>query len=198
VNIAVIRTGTANLASVRAAFERLGHTVELTQDASLVSDAERLVLPGVGTFGASMAELDAQSLRLPLVERIISGRSTLCICVGMQLLCRTSSESPGAQGLAVVDGDIDRFDGEGLRVPQLGWNDVTAPADSRYVRSGVAYFANSYRLSSTNGKYVTSTADYGGEFVAAMECEGVLACQFHPELSGAWGAALLQRWVQES
>ncbi len=196
--IAVIRTGTANLASVRAAFERLGHEVELTQDSHVVAEADRLVLTGVGAFGASMAELDARSLRLPLVERIISGRSTLCICVGMQLLCRTSTESPGVLGLAVVDGEIDRFDGATLRVPQLGWNDVAAPAESRYVRSGVAYFANSYRLGSTRGKYVVSTADYGGQFVAAMECEGVLACQFHPELSGAWGAELVQRWVQES
>jgi imidazole glycerol phosphate synthase glutamine amidotransferase subunit len=198
VKIAVIRTGTANLASVRAAFERLGHSVELTQDASAVADAEHLVLPGVGAFGASMAELDAHSLRLPLVERIISGRSTLAICVGMQLLCRSSSESPGAQGLAVVNGEIDRFSDPGLRVPQLGWNDVMAPSNSRYVRSGVAYFANSYRLAQATGKYVVSTANYGGDFVAAMECEGVLACQFHPELSGAWGAALLARWVQES
>ncbi len=196
--IAVIRTGTANLASVRAAFERLGHEVELTQDPHVVADAERLVLPGVGAFGASMAELDARSLRLPLVERIISGRSTLCICVGMQLLCRTSTESPGALGLAVVDGDIARFDGAALRIPQLGWNDVTAPADARYVRSGVAYFANSYRLASTSSTYTVSTADYGGPFVAAIERDGVLACQFHPELSGAWGAELVQRWVQES
>jgi imidazole glycerol phosphate synthase glutamine amidotransferase subunit len=193
----VIRTGTANLASVRAAFERLGHSVELTQDPGVVTEAERLVLPGVGAFGAAMAELDAQRLRLPLVERIVSGRSTLAICVGMQLLCRTSSESPGSLGLAVVDGDIGRFD-HVARVPQLGWNDVTATAESRYVRSGAAYFANSYRLAGRAGTFVLSTADYGGPFVASMESDGVLACQFHPELSGPWGAQLLQRWVDKS
>ncbi len=196
--IVIVRTGTANLASVRAAFERQGHTVELTQDPRRVADAERVVLPGVGAFGASMGELVDKGLSEPLLARAREGRSLLAICVGMQLLCRESTESPGARGLALVDAAIDRFSGQGLRVPQLGWNDVSAPSEARFVRSGVAYFANSYRLPRAATGWTASTADHGGSFVAAMERGNVLACQFHPELSGQWGAQLLARWVEES
>lgn len=196
--IVIVRTGTANLASVRAAFERQGHAVELTQDPRRVAEADRVVLPGVGAFAASMSELVDKELAEPLAARARGGRSLLAICVGMQLLCRESSESPGARGLAVVDAGIARFSGEGLRVPQLGWNDVSAPSDARFLRTGVAYFANSYRLSRAPAGWTAATADHGGSFVAAMERGNVLACQFHPELSGQWGAQLLTRWVEGS
>ncbi len=195
--IVVVRTGTANLASVRAAFERQGHAVELTQDPQRVAEAERVVLPGVGAFGASMAELVDKGLVPALIERVRKNHSLLAICVGMQLLCRESSESPGVRGLGVVDGSIGRFGGQ-VRVPQLGWNDVSAAPDARFVQSGVAYFANSYRLPEASAGWTASTANHGGEFVAALERGNVLACQFHPELSGAWGAALLARWVEGS
>lgn len=196
--IVIVRTGTANLASVRAAFERQGHTVEITQEPARVAAAERVVLPGVGAFGATMGELRVVDLVPSLVERIKAGRSTLAICVGMQVLCRESSESPGVGGLAIIRSPIDRFSGEGLRVPQLGWNDVTAPPGARFLRSGVAYFANSYRLVGNEPGWTVATAEHGGRFVAAMERGSVLACQFHPELSGRWGAELLARWVEES
>ncbi|MEZ0313502.1 MAG: imidazole glycerol phosphate synthase subunit HisH [Myxococcota bacterium] len=196
--IVIVRTGTANLASVRAAFERQGHTVELTEEPARVAEADRVVLPGVGAFGASMAELVKKNLAEPLVERARGNRSLLAICVGMQLLCRGSTESPGARGLEVVNAEVSRFDAPGLRVPQLGWNDVTAPPEARFVRSGVAYFANSYRARQVADGWVASTADHGGTFVAAMERGNVLACQFHPELSGAWGAQLLARWIEGS
>ena len=196
--IVIVRTGTANLASVRAAFERLGHGVELTEDPIRVAEADRVVLPGVGAFGASMAELVKKSLTAPLIERARRNRSLLAICVGMQLLCRESTESPGARGLEVVHAQVSRFGAPGLRVPQLGWNDVVAPPDARFVRSGVAYFANSYRVQQVMDGWIASTADHGGSFVAAMERGNVLACQFHPELSGAWGAQLLARWVEGS
>jgi glutamine amidotransferase len=196
--IVIVRTGTANLASVRAAFERQGHKVELTEDPRRVIEADRLVLPGVGAFGAAMEELRHKGLAVPLQQRARANRSLLAICVGMQLLCRESTESPGARGLAIVDSSVERFGGRDVRVPQLGWNDVRAPAGSRFVRTGVAYFANSYRLLDAADDWVAASADYGGRFVAAMERGNILACQFHPELSGAWGAALLARWVEQS
>lgn len=195
--IVIVRTGTANLASVRAAFERQGCTVELTQDPDRVAKADRVVLPGVGAFGASMQELVSKGLVEPLRARVRDNRSLLSVCVGMQLLCRESTESPGVIGLNAVDVAIGRFSGP-VRVPQLGWNDVTAPANARFVQSGVAYFANSYRLPRAAEGWLASTADHGGEFVAAMERGNILACQFHPELSGAWGASLLARWVELS
>ncbi|MBC7794343.1 MAG: imidazole glycerol phosphate synthase HisHF, partial [Clostridia bacterium] len=109
----------------------------------------------------------------------------------------SSTESPGATGMNVITAEVTRFEGE-VRVPQLGWNQVAAGDGARYLRDGVAYFANSYRIVSASTGWVTATADYAGTFVAAAERGSVLACQFHPELSGAWGAELLKRWLEES
>jgi imidazole glycerol phosphate synthase glutamine amidotransferase subunit len=113
----------------------------------------------------------------------------------MQLLCRGSEESPGADGLEVIDITVSRFGGE-EKVPQLGWNQVEPGPGSRFVEPGWAYFANSYRLDLAPEGWVGSDTEYGGRFVSALERGDVLACQFHPELSGAWGARLLGRWLE--
>jgi len=140
------------------------------------------------------------SLRLidAIRRRIEQGRPTLAVCVGLQVLTEASEESPGVEGLGVIPGVVRRFP-ETVRVPQLGWNRVTqgpgfgAAADDDY-----AYFANSYRLTGAPDGWLAAWSDHGGPFVAAIEQEGtpgVLGCQFHPELSGAWGMAILQRWL---
>jgi imidazole glycerol phosphate synthase glutamine amidotransferase subunit len=113
----------------------------------------------------------------------------------MQLLCRESEESPGARGLDIVDSAVTRF-GDEVRVPQLGWNQVEPAPGSRFVEPGWAYFANSYRIDRVPDGWVGATTDYGGGFVSALERGDVLACQFHPELSGPWGARLISRWLE--
>jgi imidazole glycerol phosphate synthase glutamine amidotransferase subunit len=195
--IALVPTGTANTASVVAAFNRLGVTVTDVGDAAGVGSADLLVLPGVGAFGAAMGQVDALGLRQALEERVEADRPTLAICVGMQLLTRESDESPDATGLGVVDATVRRF-GHELRVPQLGWNRVEPDPGSRLLEAGWAYFANSFRLETLPEGWIGATTDYGGLFVSAMERGNVLACQFHPELSGPWGARLLGRWLQNS
>ena len=112
----------------------------------------------------------------------------------MQLLCEMSDENIETYGLGVVSETVTRFP-EGLNVPQLGWNRVTPDSTSRFLRPGWAYFANSYRLGSVSDGWVGATSEYGGSFVSAMEKGDVLACQFHPELSGEWGSNLLARWL---
>lgn len=189
--VVVVPTGTANLASVRAAFERLGGAVEITGEPSAIHAASHVVLPGVGAFGASMATLRASGADEALVERVRSDRPTLAVCVGHQLLFEASAESPGVQGLGVVEAAIGRFEG-GVRVPQFGWNEVTG--EGRFLSSGYAYFANSYRALEAPG-WTVATAEHGGRFVAAMERGRCLTCQFHPELSGAYGRALLEGWL---
>ena len=129
----------------------------------------------------------------PLCDRITEGRPTLAVCVGMQVLAASSEESPG-RGLGVVAGRIRRFSG-GIRVPQLGWNRVDPDPGCRFVTPGWAYFANSYRFDTLPEGWSGATSEHGGSFVAAMERGDVLACQFHPELSGPWGLRLLERWV---
>jgi imidazole glycerol phosphate synthase glutamine amidotransferase subunit len=194
--VLMIRTGVANTASVVAAFERLGTSVRLSESAADVRTASHVVLPGVGAFGPAMRKLRDRSLVEPLVERITGGRPTLAICLGLQLLCKSSTEMPGEDGLGIVPREVTGFD-SGLRVPQIGWNAVRVPTGSRYLTNGYAYFANSYRLAAAPEDWLASSADYGGPFVAAFERGRVLACQFHPELSGEWGLSVLRRWLHD-
>jgi imidazole glycerol phosphate synthase glutamine amidotransferase subunit len=190
----IVPTGTANLASVLAAFRRLGVDLAPARAAEDVDTADRVVLPGVGTFGSAADRLEATGLTDALRRRVAAGMPILAVCVGMQFLASSSEESPGAAGLGAVEGPISRFD-EGLIVPQLAWSQVMPDPASRLVEPGWAYFANSYRLTEAPDGWASSTATYGKPFVAALERDGVLACQFHPELSGPWGSDLLQRWL---
>jgi glutamine amidotransferase len=192
--VLVIRTGAANLASVLAAFRRLGILPQLTEDPAAVRAASAVVLPGVGSFAHVMSRLYKLGLDRAIVERVRAGRPTLAICLGFQLLAEASEESPGVVGLGVVDGVVQRFT-DGARVPQLGWNRVVADPGCALLASGDAYFANSYRLDARPPGWAAAIAEHGGPFVAGLERGATLACQFHPELSGTWGAALLSRWL---
>jgi len=191
--VVVVPTGTANTASVIAAFKRLDAEPVLAADPRVVEEADRVVLPGVGAFAPAINRIDQLGMREVLTTRIEGGRPTLAICLGMQLLCATSEESPDSVGLGIVPETVTRFSAE-LRVPQLGWN-MVEPDESTSVEPGWAYFANSYKVSQLPQGWSGATTDYGGRFVSTMERGAILACQFHPELSGAWGSSLLRRWL---
>ena len=193
--VTVVPTGTANMASVAAAFNRLRTDVRLASTPDEIRQADQLVVPGVGAFAAAMGHIDEHRWRSSLVDRIEAGRPTLAICVGMQLLCERSEENIETYGLGVVSETVTRFP-EGLNVPQLGWNRVTPDPESRFLRPGWAYLANSYRLGSVSDGWSGAKTEYGGSYVSAMEKGDVLACQFHPELSGEWGSNLLGRWLE--
>lgn len=201
----IVKTGVANLASVVAAYSRLGARCEVTTDPERVTNADFAMLPGVGAFGAGMAALGGPggALASALISRFSSDRPTMAICLGLQLLASSSDETPGVPGLSIFEtshvtrfGVVDAHTGGSLKVPQLGWNLVNAPAEARFLTTGHAYFANSYRLSEAPPGWAAATADYGGRFVAALERGPHLACQFHPELSGPWGQVLMQRWLE--
>lgn len=194
VEVVVVPTGTANMASVAAAFRRIGTELSEARSSEEIRSADRLVLPGVGAFAAAMERIDERGWRQALVDRIDEGRPTLAICLGMQLLCEKSEESPGVLGLGVVSGTVTRLP-DHLTVPQLGWNQVMPAPGSRFLMPGWAYFANSYRLTSVPDDWTCARTSYGGSFVSAIERGNLLACQFHPELSGAWGSELLSRWL---
>jgi imidazole glycerol phosphate synthase glutamine amidotransferase subunit len=193
----VVRTGVANLASVLAALQRAGAEVTLTDDPAMALRADRVLLPGVGHFGAARQALAELGLDEALFERIHAARPTLAICLGLQLFARASEESPDAAGLGVFASTVTAFPRDrGVRVPQMGWNEVTPRPDSRLIQPGFAYYANTYKLDHIPEGWSGATSVHGVPFVAAVERGPVLACQFHPELSGAWGAALLARWME--
>lgn len=190
----VIRTGTANLASVLAALGRLDVTARTSNDPVDVQQAERLVLPGVGTFAAAMDRLEADGLVDPLRRRIEAGRPTLAICLGMQLFFDGSDESVGRAGLGVAAGTLQQFTGD-IRIPQMGWNRIVADDACDVLQSGYVYFANSFRATQAPAGWSAAIADHGGPFLGAIERGAVVACQFHPELSGPFGLALIERWL---
>jgi imidazole glycerol phosphate synthase glutamine amidotransferase subunit len=192
--VAVIDTSVANIASMRAMLSRLGCTIALTRSPRDIEAAEHVVLPGVGAFAAGMDVLSSAGLIEPIRERISSGRSTLAVCLGMQMLCEASEESPDVRGLGIIRGTVRRFP-DTVQIPQLGWNRITGDTDV-VPQPGDAYFANSFRLADPPGDgWSTGFTDYGGRFVSMLKRRNVLACQFHPELSGAWGRVLLHTWL---
>lgn len=193
-DVLILPTGTANLASVQAAFEKLGKKTVLATDPDMIRNAPHVVLPGVGTFGSTMAGLQGAGFDHAIAERVRNALPTLAMCVGLQVMFETSDESPEAEGLGVVEGHVGRFSDQ-IRVPQFGWNHLEPAAGCRFLEPGYAYFANSFRVQAAPG-CTTAHADHGEPFIAAFERGRVLACQFHPELSGAFGHKLIQRWLK--
>ncbi len=189
----IINTGVANIRSLQAAFDRLNQPWNLTIDVEQIESAPLVVLPGVGSFSAAAAALDRLGLRECLVERATADRPLLCICLGMQLLCKSSEEAPGATGLGIIPARIKRFSGA-VKVPQLGWNEVR-PTTAGPFPTGEAYFANSFRLTEHPDGWSYAETNYDGPFISSIWRGQVLACQFHPELSGVWGQQLLSNWI---
>jgi cyclase len=191
--IAIVETGLANVASVAAAFQRLGATVVRTVDPDLVATAEHVVLPGVGSFGSGRAALAQTGLDRVLVRRIQEDRPTLGICLGFQLLAEASEESPGVAGLGVLPGTCVRLPAT-VPVPHLGWNalEVQSPG---VLRSDIVCYAHSYALTEAPPQTQAGFSTHGHRFVGAVSRGRLLGCQFHPELSGAAGERLLGRWL---
>lgn len=195
--VLVVTTGTANMASVLAGLRRAGANACVTADPGEVLRADRLVLPGVGSLGEAISQLSRDGLVEVLSARVREGRPTLAVCLGLQILCESSAESPGVNGLGVLNCRAEKFPGS-VRVPQMGWNRVEAQNGCRLLSDGYAYFANSYRLQDPPTGWGAAFSDHGSRFVAALERGHVLACQFHPELSGQWGLALIRRWLEQT
>lgn len=189
--VALIATGAANLASVRAGLRRAGVEAVLVEEAAELARFDRAVLPGVGAFGPAMAGLRASGLADALRVHA-QAKPLLAICLGLQLLFEGSDESPDVPGLGLFAGRAARFP-TSVTVPQMGWNRVEPSAGCRLLEPGHAYFANSFAVRSADAE--VAMAEHGEPFVAALEQGPLLACQFHPELSGAWGQALLNRWL---
>jgi imidazole glycerol phosphate synthase glutamine amidotransferase subunit len=195
-SVAVLKTGVANVASVMAALRRAGVRPFISDSPETIEFAPRLVLPGVGSFGTAARRLQSLQLVEPLRRRMAAERPTLAICLGMQLLAAASDEDPPCRGLDIFPHRIERL--RGLKIPQLGWNQIQPASETRFLSGGFAYFAHSYCLRVCPSDWTASWSNYGGPFVAAIERGPILACQFHPELSSRWGGELLRRWLAAS
>ena len=193
----VVETGAANTASVFASLRRLNMEPHSTRSADEIEAASHVVLPGVGAFASAMNRISEAGLTEALRKRIEDQKPTLAICLGLQLLCDASEESDGVPGLGVLPVKIRRFTHD-LAVPQLGWNQIEPSRDCSLLSAGWAVFANSYYLDSVPDGWNGAFTEYGERFVSAVERGPVLACQFHPELSGQWGQELLGCWVQQT
>jgi imidazole glycerol-phosphate synthase subunit HisH len=192
--VTIIPTGAANTASVMSALKRAGASPRLAQDTSDILQAERIILPGVGNFGTAMKRLEEEKIIDPLLKKFADGTPILAICLGMQLLFTSSDESPGVAGLSILQGNLVGFP-SGVLKTHVGWNTVEPSEDARFLRSGDAYFTHSYRLLEHPSVPAVAMTNYQEPFVSAFESGNILACQFHPELSGAWGLDLLRRWL---
>ena len=195
--VTIVETGLANLASVSAAFRRLGKAVTTTRCPQAVRDETYLVLPGVGRFEAGMASLVKGGLVDAIAERVNANLPTLAICLGLQLLCESSEESPGCRGMGLISAPITTFSDD-VRRPQFGWNWISNENTSVLAEGGFVYYANSYRLAKPPTGWRYGLSDYGGSFVGCLEKDQLLACQFHPELSGSYGSKILERWLTKA
>jgi glutamine amidotransferase len=197
VTVALIDYGAGNLRSAAKALEAAGATaVRVTSDPADVLRAGRIVLPGVGAFGACAAALRAVGGLEEALEGAVRGRGVpfLGICVGMQLMAEEGHEFGVHRGLGWVRGAVRRMAPAGLKVPQIGWNRVEAHTPG-LLADGHAYFVHSYAIEGADPAQLAATTDYGGPVTAAVCHENMLGCQFHPEKSQAYGLALLGRWL---
>jgi imidazole glycerol phosphate synthase glutamine amidotransferase subunit len=198
VRIALVDYGAGNLPSVERAFARLGaSTTRVTSPAGL-SDADAIVLPGVGHFAALMSALSENGLDIQLRQAIRSGVPFLGICLGLQALFDTSEEAPGLAGLGVLPGRVCALPGT-AKLPHMGWNQLRRIRASRLL-CGISeaawfYFAHSYAAMG-GGAHVAAVCEYGVTFASVVEQGNVMAVQFHPEKSGEAGARVLRNFVE--
>jgi imidazole glycerol-phosphate synthase subunit HisH len=202
--IGIIDYGMGNVESVYQALSYLDAEPVITSDRDVLARCERLILPGVGAFGDAMRNLDERGLIPVLNGQVREQRKPfLGICLGMQLLARSSTEHGVHEGLGWLDADVVRFDldGRDLKVPHMGWNDVTLRRhgtlfDGLSAEQTIFYFVHSYHMVCRRASDVVAECDYGYRFAAAVCHENIFATQFHPEKSQDSGLHVLQKFLE--
>jgi len=197
--ISLLDYGAGNVRSVINALERLGETVRIVSCGDDIMNADRLVFPGVGSFGSMMRSLNEKKFIAPLTSYLRSGRPFFGICLGLQALFDSSEEAPGVPGLGIISGRVTRFTTR-LAVPHIGWNGIKISQPSR-IFNGLNgnekfYFVHSYHVVPTTDESILTETDYDYNFVSAVQQGNIIATQFHPEKSGRSGLALLDNFLK--
>ena len=199
-HITLLDYGAGNVRSVRNAIRKLGYEVQDVQSPEDILTAEKLIFPGVGSFGLVMTRLQEKGYTEPLKKRILANKPFLGICVALQALFEGSEESPGIAGLGIIPGQVIRFSDENSSVPQIGWNGLKIQKKSvlfNGYKDEKLYFVHSYhaQVSDAGKEWTLAVTDYGTEFVSAVEKGCVTAFQFHPEKSGQAGLKILNNYL---
>ena len=196
--VAVVDYDAGNTLSVTRALEKAGASVELTPDPEKVTRADAVVLPGVGAFGDCMKKLRDRGMDAACAEVYRSGKPFLGVCVALQVFFDASEESPGVKGLGILPGTVTRFKAEGLKVPHMGWNELSVARQHPVLR-GLAgedfYFVHSYYPVPEEPSDFLGTSEYGTVFCAAAGRENLAAVQFHPEKSSRAGLRLYENFL---
>lgn len=198
--IAILDYDAGNIRSVEKAVKFLGKDAVITRDEKEINKASHVILPGVGSFGDAMEHLNAYGLT-PIIKKITDEKVPfLGICLGLQVIFESSEESPGVEGLSLIPGKIIRIpDGEGLKIPHIGWNSLHLQNDGRLFKEidegAFTYFVHSYYLKASDENVVKATTEYGVTIHASVEKDNIFACQFHPEKSGEIGLQILSNFL---
>lgn len=199
--IAILDYDAGNLKSVEKALAYLGEKSIITRDFAEVSAADKVILPGVGAFGAAMEQLKKYEIDKMIAEIAADKKPLLGICLGLQLLFEGSEESGGVEGLHILDGNIQKIpNAEGLKIPHIGWNSLHLENNGTLFagiqEQSYVYFVHSYYLQAKDENIVKASAEYGIHIHASVECENVFACQFHPEKSSSAGLQILANFAK--
>ncbi len=203
--ITIVDYGMGNLRSVQKAFESLGLQAQTSEDPDVVRKAAQVVVPGVGAFPDAMAHLRERGMDAAVQEVAKAGTPLLGVCLGMQLFFDHSEEYGDHEGLGLFPGRVLKFpddlawQGERLKVPHMGWNELRVRHPALRELDGMhVYFVHSYYVAAANDAHVAATCEYGIEFCAMASRDNIVAAQFHPEKSGAVGLRLLELFAAEA
>ena len=198
--IAIIDYDAGNLKSVEKALVSLGEEVLVSRDSSEILQADKVILPGVGSFGDAMNNLDKFGLVDTIKKVTRNGTPFLGICLGLQLLFKESDETPGAEGLDILPGKILKISAkEGFKIPHMGWNSLDVKPGAKLFKglegNPYVYFVHSYYLKAADENIVAASTEYTTHIHASVESGNVFACQFHPEKSSEVGLKILKNFA---
>ena len=199
--IAIIDYDAGNLKSVEKALQALNQEVLVSRDSSEILAADKVILPGVGSFGDAMNNLDKFGLVDTIKQVAKNNVPLLGICLGLQLLFEKSDETPGVEGLSILKGDILRIPPqEGLKIPHMGWNSLEINPNAKLFKGipnhSYVYFVHSYYLKAAEQEIVAASTEYSTHIHASVEKNNIFACQFHPEKSSDVGLQILKNFSE--